>query len=198
MKRKVIDLSVWQEGIDFKDIKLEGVEGVIIRICYGTNIDETWWYYVSECNHYNIPWGVYVYSYAETPEEAEQEANEVAYLLTMEQYEPQLGIWFDCEDDVCFAEGVDTTALCRAFVDKMKYLGYDNVGIYTSDLKCTKYMTNSIQPNLLDDTIPFWIANYSGYPIFPSGYPTKTMVGWQYSCSGFIGGRTVDKNVWYV
>jgi len=58
-------------------------------------------------------------------------------------------------------------------------------------------MTNSIQPNMLADYVPYWIADYRGYNGFAQDYPDKHVEGWQYSDSEFIGDTNVDMNEWY-
>ena len=109
---------------------------------------------------------------------------------------PPMGIWYDCEAEACFAYNVDTTALCSTFIVACNEAGH-RAGIYTSTLKCTDYMTNSIRPNLLADYVPYWIADYRGYNGFAQDYPDKHVAGWQYSDSECIGDTNVDMNEWY-
>ena len=192
--KKVIDISGWQEGIDFRVIKDAGVEGVIVKISEGYTPEDTWWNYVSECEKYDIPWGVYCYSHAQDTFDAWGEANEVLYLL--QGRTPPLGIWYDVEDEACFKKGVDTTAVCSAFISFCNSVE-QKAGIYTSTLKCTDYMVNSIRPKLLADYVPWWIADYRGYNGFAKTYPDKHVAGWQYSDKGRIGVYDVDENEWY-
>ena len=71
-------------------------------------------------------------------------------------------------------------------------------GIYTSSLKCTDYMVNSLRPRLLADYVPWWIADYRGFNGFAQTYPEKLCAGWQYSAHEWIGGMEVDMNEWYL
>nr|WP_302754991.1 GH25 family lysozyme [uncultured Megasphaera sp.] len=121
---------------------------------------------------------------------------EIAQMIFLGDERPPMGIWYDCEDEDCFADWVDTTALCSAFIVTCNEAGY-SAGIYTSSLKCTDYMTNSIRPNLLADYVPYWIADYRGYNGFSQDYPDKHVAGWQYSDSEYIGDTNVDMNEWY-
>lgn len=194
MEHFVIDISYWQNGIDFDALKDAGVEGVIMKITEGTEIEDTWYHYVSECERLNLPWGVYCFSHAQTPQRAEEEANEVLYLLGDKK--PPMGIWYDVEHEDCFEDGVDTTAVCSAFICYCNDHGH-KVGIYTSTLKCTDYMVNSIRPHLLADYVPWWIADYRGYCGFEDAYPTKHVAGWQYTDSQWLCGYQVDHNHWY-
>lgn len=65
----VIDVSGWQGDIDWAKAKADGVEGVIIRLGYGegNNADKKAQRNISECKRLGIPFGVYWYSYADTP-----------------------------------------------------------------------------------------------------------------------------------
>lgn len=196
----VIDISDYQEALDFDEVIKEGVKGVIIKISEGTRYTDNLWHFVDSCKEHNLPMGFYCYSHATMVEEAINEAMEVAYLLStldIEDSDIKLGIWYDVEADEMFESGVDTTAICSAFICTLNNLKYTNVGIYTSSLKCTDYMINSIRPNLLDDYVPFWIADYRGFNEFVHTYPNKHCSGWQYDPHGYIGGVEVDLDEWY-
>lgn len=200
MEKLVIDISDWQENLDFDDVAKTDVEGVIIKISEGLSYTKNLWHFVGACKRHNLPFGFYCYSHAMTKEMARQEANEVIYLLgtlDMEEKEPPLGIWYDVEADEMFEEGIDTTAICSAFISYLNRQGYSKVGIYTSSLKCTDYMVNSIRPKLLADYVPYWIADYRGFNEFAQNYPDKHCSGWQYDAHGNIGGVEVDLNEWY-
>ena len=198
--KHVIDVSDYQELLDFDEVVKAGINGVIIKISEGMSYTENLWHFVGACKNLGIPIGFYCFAHATTEEEAQQEANEVVYLLStldIDAGNPPLGIWYDVEADEMFADGVDTTAICSAFICTMNELGYSKVGIYTSSLKCTDYMINSIRPNLLADYVPYWIADYRGYNEFTQNYPDKHCSGWQYDAHGNIGGVEVDLNEWY-
>lgn len=198
--KNVIDISDWQENLDFDEVVKAGVDGVIIKISERTMYTKNLWHFVGACKNRSIPMGFYCFSHATTTQEAVDEANEVAYLLStldIEASDIKLGIWYDVEADEMFESGVDTTAICSAFICALNNLKYTNVGIYTSSLKCTDYMVNSIRPNLLADYVPYWIADYRGYNEFAQNYPNKHCSGWQYDPHGNIGGVEVDLNEWY-
>lgn len=71
----VIDVSEWQGDIDWAKAKADGVEGVIIRLGYGwgNNADRKAQRNISECKRLGIPFGIYWYSYADTPSIAKEE-----------------------------------------------------------------------------------------------------------------------------
>ena len=74
----VIDVSSHDGLIDWNRIE-EHVEGVIIRIGYGNDIegqdDKQAIRNMNECERLGIPYGVYIYSYALTSDEVTSEIN---------------------------------------------------------------------------------------------------------------------------
>lgn len=194
---KVIDVSGWQEDLDYQESVNSGVEGVIIKISEGTTFEETYWHHKSKCEEYGLAWGVYCFGHATTESEARAEANEVLYLL--EGNTPPLGIWYDVEAPEMF--DTDTTALASAFIVTCNEAG-QKCGIYTSALKCTTDMLNSLRPMALADYVPWWIAYYANYSDLQSDwidlYPGRTLAGWQYSDQEYIGDTNVDMNNWYI
>lgn len=79
----VIDVSGWQGDIDWAKAKADGVEGVIIRLGYGegNNADKKAQRNISECKRLGIPFGIYWYSYADTPSIAKEEGTDVVAKL---------------------------------------------------------------------------------------------------------------------
>ena len=65
--KKVIDVSAHQGKIDWEMVKSQGdIDGVILRVAAGSaNIDSQFKRNVSELNRLQIPYGLYIYSYAE-------------------------------------------------------------------------------------------------------------------------------------
>lgn len=194
MAHKVIDVSGWQQYLNWEEVLNEGVEGVIIKISEGTTVEPSWWNHLSNAEAYGLPWGVYCYGHATTPEEAQQEANEVLYLL--DGRIPPMGIWYDVEADDMFTDDIDTTACASAFISFLNEHGL-SCGIYTSSLKCTDYMQNSLRPDELADYVTWWIADYRGFNGFAQSYPNKHVSGWQYSDQEYIDAVNVDMNEWY-
>lgn len=188
--RNVIDVSGWQEGLDYNEVKATGVEGLIAKISEGTNTEDTWWGHVLGAESIGIPWGVYCYSRATTPEEAKEEANQVAYLLSGKT--PALGVWFDFEEQGC-VNYADPTGICSAFVSFM-----NNCGYYTGIYMPLWIARDVVDVNALADYVPYWIAQYDRRCEFHDYYPGKTLAGWQYTDKGNIAGKYVDMNEWYL
>ena len=81
--RGVIDVSEHQKEINWAAAKNAGVEGAIIRISYGwdNGYDKYALRNINECKRLGIPFGIYIYSYAETPADGANEGADVAKLL---------------------------------------------------------------------------------------------------------------------
>ena len=73
--KKGIDVSQWQGDIDWAAVKAAGVEFAMLRAGYGQgNVDPKFGRNASECERLGIPFGIYWFSYAYTPEMAAKEA----------------------------------------------------------------------------------------------------------------------------
>lgn len=159
---KVIDISDWQEGINFDDIVNAGVEGVIIKALNGQSPTACVYDFIDECRKRGLPWGVYCYTHAWTPDEARVEAQSMLNLLGGET--PALGIWYDIEDDpntlpnpVKWLTGVDDpTGRCSAFISELNAAG-QSAGIYAGYYALRDY----IATNELADYVPIWYNQYN-------------------------------------
>ena len=82
--RRGIDVSQWQGMIDWEKVKASGIEFAIIRCGFSVDKekydDKYWRRNVSECERLGIPYGVYLYSYAQDTEWALSEAEHVLRL----------------------------------------------------------------------------------------------------------------------
>ena len=72
---KVIDISAWQEWIDWQAVKDAGIKGVILKIGEHYKLDEKFIEHVNNAVAYGLPYGVYYYSHASFIHEAVAEAN---------------------------------------------------------------------------------------------------------------------------
>ena len=83
--KKGIDVSQHQGKIDWEMVKISGIDFAVIRCGYGMDQtdqdDDQWLRNVSECERLGIPYGVYLYSYADTVEKAKSEADHVIRLI---------------------------------------------------------------------------------------------------------------------
>ncbi|MBO5129240.1 MAG: hypothetical protein J6B95_02700 [Oscillospiraceae bacterium] len=177
-----IDVSHHQGKIDWEAVAADGVGFAILRCGYGENIpeqdDRCFEYNASECQRLGIPYGVYLYSYATTPEQASIEADHVLRLI--EGKTLSYPIYYDLEDDSTI--GSDHAAIATAFCEKISAAGYP-VGIYANLYWWTTYLTDPCFDNWYR-----WVAQYRTFCDYEEEFHI-----WQYSRSGIING--IDGNV---
>jgi GH25 family lysozyme M1 (1,4-beta-N-acetylmuramidase) len=113
---KGIDISAWQERIDWPVVRAAGVEFVIVKMGQGGRVDSQYYNHVSNALNAGMKVGVYIYSVATDTAAAEAEADFVHAQLN--GLTPEMGIWFDAEDDRM--TGSDITAICAAFVNRLQ------------------------------------------------------------------------------
>lgn len=133
-----VDVSQWQGAIDWQAMS-PYIDFAILRIGYhgtvsGTlNQDAQFLNNVRGCVANNIPYGVYFYSYAKTPEEAMQEAGFVLEILSGLETFPELPIFLDVEEpDVLALPNDQLTAIVQAFYETIENMGFRG-GLYASE-----------------------------------------------------------------
>ena len=188
-----IDVSVWQGSIDWSQVQYD-VDFAILRIGFAETLDNRFLEYAAGCEKYNIPYGVYLYSYALTGSGAAAEAQFCIDTLQAYNYYPKLGVWFDMEDSTQASLAESTQqSLVTNFCDTIAAAGYQP-GFYGF----TSWFNTSFQNSYLS-SIPVWIAQIDGF----SSNGTATHDGgtwlWQYSWEGSISGISgdVDCNICY-
>lgn len=184
MALKVIDVSYHQGTINWEKVKASGVQGAIIRCGYGMNQtnqdDKQWKRNADECTRLGIPFGTYIYSYANTLAKAESEAQHVLRLV--KGYKLSFPIYYDLEQ-----AGTESGAIERAnrFGDIIEASGY----------WCGIYANKNWWDNYLKGLTRFtrWVARYNS----TLGMDNVDM--WQYSSSGKVSGISgnVDMNHCY-
>ena len=189
---KGIDVSYHNGTIDWKKVKQSEVEYAIIRCGYGTNDksqdDKKWEENVKGCVDNNIPYGVYLYSYADTVEKASSEADHAIRLLQGKKL--KYPVYYDLEEDKLRDKISKKTIadIAQTFCDKLSAKGY-TVGIYANKDWFTNYLTDSRFNNWTK-----WVAQYNTVCNYHGKYDM-----WQCSSSGSIPGISgrVDLNYSY-
>lgn len=176
-----IDVSSNNGIIDWNAVKADGVDFAIIRCGYGmnqTNQDDTQWLAnVTGCENAGIPYGVYIYSYANSVSRAVSEADHVLRLI--DGHKLSYPVYFDMEDQTIFST---TTAkqrsqIAKAFCQRIEAAGYE-VAIYASNYSFTNEL-----PEKTFDKWGRWVAHYSA----KCGYK-GTYQMWQATNQGRVAG----------
>ena len=194
MEIKGIDVSAWQGKIDWKTVADYGMGFAILRITEASNVvDSQFENNLAGCNKYNIPVGVYKYSYAMTIAEIQREARKVVSTLNGRRI--QFPVFLDLEYNNQRSLGSESVhKMADAFREIVEAAGY-KFAIYCN----VDWYENVICSHL--KKYDFWIARY---PANDDGWLQERLrpdfgVGWQYSSKAKIPGisGTVDRNVFY-
>lgn len=178
-----IDVSKWQGNIDFKEVKASGKKFVLIRAGYGRLTSQKDPYF--EANYKNakaagLYVGVYWYSYAETVEDAKQEAKACLEVIKGKQFE--MPLYYDFEEQKQFAKGKQFCSDCiKAFCSVMEAAGYW-VGLYIYRSALQNYVTTEVA-----NRYAVAVAEYAPKLNYSGQYGV-----WQYSSTGRVSGISGD------
>lgn len=200
---KAIDVSAWQESIDWKKVAGTGVKVAILRCTAGssdlTAKDSYFEKNYSGATKNGIKVGVYRFSYAKTIDQIKKEANGVVAALKGKTitYPVFLDLeWEWQQKNLTKAQLGDFIEAFRTIIEKAGYI----FGIY-----CNLNWIRNILPASAQ-SYPLWIARY---PLEDKGViredlridsgDYKNCIGWQYSSKGKVSGinGNVDMDVFY-
>lgn len=195
----VIDVSGWQGDIDWAKAKADGVEGAIIRLGYGegNNADKKAQRNISECKRLGIPFGIYWYSYADTPSLAKEEGTDVVAKLKQFGVNPSdlaYPVYYDLEKWTWEGHQPPTDPnvynnIVNNWYSALQSAGYKNLSVYSY----TSYLQGPLKhADIYAKTT--WVAQYGARIGFDS-FPTNSR-GWQYTSTGKVDGISgnVDMN----
>lgn len=191
--KKGIDVSTYQGIIDWDKVKADGIDFAILRCGYGSDLtyqdDGQFKRNAKECERLGIPYGVYLYSYANDIEKACSEADHV--LRVIKGFKLDYPVFYDLEDAKTTGKcGKDMIArIAEAFCNRIEKAGY-KVGIYAN----LSWFNNLLTDKVFDKW-DRWVAQYNNECTYKGAY---TM--WQYTSSGKVNGINglVDMNECYV
>lgn len=188
---KGIDVSSYQGTIDWGKVKSQ-IDFAIIRLGYGDNAtyqdDKQFFNNVNGCIANNIPFGVYIYSYAKNltgNESIQSEIDHCKRLLSMINKKP-FCVYIDMEDEK-YQYNLGKTTLTNFAIEFCKQItssGY-RAGVYANQ----NWFQNYLNPSAIASYgYSIWCAKYSdNKPNISSSYDI-----WQYSASGRINGIDGD------
>ena len=195
-----IDVSRYQQKVDWKKVKAAGASFVIIRIGYrgyGSGalvLDSMFESHLSGAKAAGLKVGVYIFSQAINEDEAREEAFACAYVLNGRKLD--YPVFFDSEYSTSSHTGradnltkAQRTACAVAFCEELKKYGYEP-GVYAS----TSWFQNHLDLSAL-----------KGYRIWNAHYgisaPSMNCDIWQGSCTGTLSGVSssgLDLNISYM
>lgn len=194
---KGLDISCYQQGINFNSIKSSGVDFLILRAGFtgwGTGVDynkdSCFENFYKQAKQNNIPVGAYWYSCANTYEKGVAEAK-FMYDNCLKGKQFEFPIYIDVEENRHQHVGKTyVTSAIKGFCETLEKLGY-YVGIYANLNYFNKYI-NTPALYMYDKWFAYW-KNDLNKPAFPYGDYGL----WQNSIDGYVAGQRVDTNIAY-
>ena len=191
MEFKGIDVSKWNGNIDWQKVKSEDISFAMIREGYGkkspAQIDKKFRENINGAKSVGINTGVYHYSYADSTNDA---VNEAQFCLeNIEGYTLEYLVVFDIEDkEMLKLNNRQRTDICKAFCEEIEKNGY-----YAMIYANKNWLDNYLHADELLKRFDLWLAQWSA---------DKTAYScgiWQYSSTGKIDGISgnVDLNISY-
>ena len=184
-----VDISEFQQGINFNKMKNDGIKAVIIRAGYGRESSQ------KDCmfeSHYRnakaagLKIGVYWYSYADSVDDAEKEAK--ACLECIKSKSLDMPVYYDLEDYSMIKLGkTKLTAIAERFCETIKKSNY-RAGVYAN----LNWFNNCLDYDELKRKYSIWLAQYNDKAELDCDI-------WQNSSSSRINGYNgrLDTNVIY-
>lgn len=174
-----IDVSGWQETIDYTQVKQAGIEVVYMKSSEGTTFIDPYFnqnYTNAKANGLKV--GFYHYVRARSVEQAVREANFFASVIAGKSPDCRLAMDFEDFGNLSNAEinQIGLTFLRTVeSVTKKEVVVYSNT--YSARTKFSGEITN----------YPLWVAQYEEPEPTPNGN-WDTWIGWQYTDQGEVAG----------
>ena len=177
---EVLDISAHNGVVDWQAVASSGIYGVILRVAASAEYrDSKLKENVAGCKKYGIPYGIYIYSYAENYSEGQAYANFTRALMNEFDMHPTLGIFLDLEENniTKFMGPTEYTAVVKGF-----YSVIPEAEVYTY----TNYANTALNTSYIRDKIT-WMADYRSKCYYTGSYRM-----WQYTSTGRNAGVNGD------
>ena len=184
-----VDVSEFQQGINFNKMKNDGIKAVIIRAGYGRETsqkDSMFESHYRNAKAAGLKIGVYWYSYADSVSDAEKEAK--ACLECINNKSLDMPIYYDLEDYSMVKLGkTKLTAIAERFCETIKKSNY-RAGVYAN----LNWFNNCLDYDELKRKYSIWLAQYNDRAELDCDI-------WQNHSTGRVSGYggNIDTNVIY-
>ena len=184
-----VDISEFQQGINFNKMKNDGIKAVIIRAGYGresSQKDSMFESHYRNAKSADMKIGVYWYSYADSVSDAEKEAK--TCLECIKNKSIDMPIYYDLEDYSMVKLGkTKLTEIAEKFCETIKRNNY-KAGVYAN----LNWFNNYLDYKKLKAKYSIWLAQYNDKAEIDCDI-------WQNSSSGRVNGYNgrLDTNVIY-
>lgn len=203
---KGVDISSWNGDIDMAKVKAAGYNWVMIRCGFGNNStsndDNRFAANVAKAEKLGMPWGVYLFSYACSINDARSELAHIDRLLKEQRtkgYYPTLPVALDVEYTTTIKNNggwnsANLTNVATIILDGLTKLGYYPM-IYTG------YDALEMMSDHIRNDYDIWWAQWH---TSPSSYKYNRLGMWQYGgevnyidSPSIPGIGTIDQNIVY-
>lgn len=187
MSTKIVDVSRWNNTVDYKALKKKGITGVVIQCGYGMVSSQKDPYFESnykKARANKMLVGVYHYSYAKSVAEAKEEAK--VCLGWLKGRSLDMPIYIDMEEENLTYLGKSTlTKIAKEFCKTIEKAGY-KAGVYAN----ANWFKKNLNYSLLKKNYSIWLAQYSSTKDYDCDI-------WQYTSKYIVNGNTFDCNICY-
>lgn len=187
MSTKIVDVSRWNNTVDYKALKKKGITGVVIQCGYGMVSSQKDPYFESnykKARANKMLVGVYHYSYAKSVAEAKEEAK--VCLGWLKGRSLDMPIYIDMEEENLTYLGKSTlTKIATEFCKIIEKAGY-KAGVYAN----ANWFRNYLDYKKLKSKYSIWLAQYASSKDFGCDI-------WQYTDALMINGKKFDGNIAY-
>lgn len=186
-KVSCVDISEFQQGVNFSKMKNDGIDAVIIRAGYGREAsqkDSMFESHYKNAKSAGMKVGAYWYSYADSVADAEREAK--AFMSCVSGKSFDMPIYYDLEDSSQTHLGkTKLTEIAEKFCEIIKANGY-RAGVYAN----LNWFTNYLDYSKLKSKYSIWLAQYNSINELYCDI-------WQNSSTGRVDGYSgnIDTNV---
>ena len=184
-----VDISEFQQSINFNKMKNDGIKAVIIRAGYGresSQKDSMFESHYRNAKAAGLKIGAYWYSYADSVSDAEKEAR--ACLECIKGKSLDMPVYYDLEDHSMVKLGkTRLTAIAERFCETIKKSKY-RAGVYAN----LNWFNNYLDYDKLKRRYSIWLAQYNNVNELNCDI-------WQNSSTGRVSGYNdrLDTNVIY-
>lgn len=196
-KVKVIDVSYYQGDINWDLFAKESdCYGVILRLGYYDTLDKKFEQNISELKRLNIPYGIYLFSYATTMNGSNKEADFTNEMIDKYDLKPKLGIYYDIESWGA-KNGATSDVITKDMYDNIISNYINKVSSHVNNnYKVKVYSGRWYAMNRLGDIAKSyvdWVAEYNSTCKYDGNYSM-----WQYTSKGSIPGIVGNVDISYL
>ena len=180
-----VDLSHHNGEVDFVALRQSGISFVILRVGTSRTLDTMFETYYKQARAAGLNVGAYIYTYADSPAAAREDAAWVLEKLKGKTFE--YPIFFDIEDPSLQSLSASTlTEITLTFCEEMVDAGY-YPGVYTNK----RWMAEHLEIDRIRAYYDIWLASWivTGENIFDY---SDDFGMWQYTATGQVSGVSTD------